>query len=117
MLIMHISGAMTYLNNFGDWLKSRRIARKRNSLFLALLFFYFSFHLISGERGLLAYAKLKSEIDAKEQLKVKMQTEKETLANRVVGMRSENLDLDLLEEVARKDLGYSKKDEVIYFWE
>lgn len=108
---------MIYINNFGYWLKSRRFVKKRNSLFLALLFFYFSFHLVSGERGLLAYAKLKSEIDAREQQKAKMQTEKETLANRVVGLRAESLDLDLLEEVARKDLGYSKKDEVIYFWD
>lgn len=84
---------------------------------LALMFFYFSFHLVSGERGLLAYAKLKSEIDAKNQEVASLVDEKHVLAHRVLGMRSDNLDLDLLEEVAREDLGYSKQNEVIYFWE
>ena len=108
---------MNYISNFGHWLKSRRLVKRRSSLLLALMFFYFSFHLVSGERGLLAYAKLKSEIDARGQENSELIEEKEFLAHRVLGMRADNLDLDLLEEVAREDLGYSKKDEVIYFWE
>lgn len=108
---------MNYIIDFGYWLKSRRLVKRRSSLLLALMFFYFSFHLVSGERGLLAYAKLKSEIDAKKQEGKVLTDEKELLAHRVLGLRSENLDLDLLEEVAREDLGYSKQNEVIYFWE
>lgn len=97
---------------------SDRSSRKfRSSILLSLVFFYFAFHLVTGERGLLAYVQLKGEISENKQELTELQTEKERLANHVVGLRSESLDLDLLEEIARKDLGYSKKDEVVYFWE
>jgi len=110
-------GAMNYITDIGYWLKSRRLVKRRSSLLLALMFFYFSFHLVSGERGLLAYAKLKGEIDARQQEQHATLEEKGLLAHRVIGLRSESLDLDLLEEVAREDLGYSKRNEIIYFWE
>lgn len=106
-----------YPNNYSNGFGQNRLLKKRGPLFAALLFFYFAFHLISGERGLLAYAKLKSELSAKAQQREIVAEEKEQLANRVVGLRPQSLDLDLLEEVARKDLGYSDKAEVIYFWD
>ena len=90
--------------------------RRKGTVLLALVFFYFAFHLITGERGLLAYVRLKGEIDEARQKSQQITVEKQNLGHRVVGMRSESLDLDLLEEVARKDLGYARKDEVVYIW-
>lgn len=89
--------------------------RSKSSLFLAFVFFYFAFHLITGERGLLAYVRLKSEMATKSEESEQIHEQKVDLSTRVAGMRDGSLDLDLLEEIARKDLGYSKKDEVVLF--
>ena len=89
--------------------------RSKSSLLLAFVFFYFAFHLITGERGLLAYVRLKSEMVTKTEQSEQIHEQKVDLSTRVSGMRDDSLDLDLLEEIARKDLGYSKKDEVVLF--
>ncbi len=105
-------------------MRSNSIARKpyfysprrlKSTVVVALLFFYFAFHLVTGERGLLAYVRLKSEMDTKSAQYELIKKQKLDLATRVGGMRDNSLDLDLLEETARRDLGYSKKDEVINF--
>ena len=90
--------------------------RRKGTVLLALVFFYFAFHLITGERGLFAYVRLKGEIDEAKHKSEQIAMDKQNLGHRVVGMRAESLDLDLLEEVARKDLGYARKDEVVYIW-
>lgn len=105
------------LSNIIEKFSDRGSKRYRSSIFLSLVFFYFAFHLVTGERGLFAYVKLKGEIENKKEELAMVQTNKERLANRVVNIRDESLDLDLLEEIARKDLGYAKEDEIIYFWE
>ena len=105
------------LGNLVEKFSDRGAKRYRSSIFLSLVLFYFAFHLVTGERGLLAYVKLKGEIENKKHELSQIQEEKERLANKVVNIRDESLDLDLLEEVARKDLGYAKEDEIIYFWE
>lgn len=46
-----------------------------------------------------------------------VQGKKLELSKNVAGLRDDSLNLDLLEELARKDLGYSKKDEVVLFEE
>ena len=49
----------------------------------------------------------------KQEKAAEIKKEKVELSKQVVGLRDNTLNLDLLEELARKDLGYSKKDEVI----
>lgn len=99
---------------FGKLRDTVRKKRKR-SLLLAFIFFYFAFHLITGERGLLAYVQLKGELLEAKAKSSAIHEAKLDLANKVGGLRTESLNLDLLEEVARRDLGYSRKDEVVYF--
>ena len=89
--------------------------RFRSSMLLAFVFFYFAFHLVTGERGLLAYVRLKTEMANKTEQSQLIQEQKIELSNRVTGMRDGSLDIDLLEEIARKDLGYSRKGEVVMF--
>lgn len=89
--------------------------RLKGSYVLGFFFFYFAFHLISGERGLIAYVKLKHEYEKARQQSIALQMERKQLGNRVNLLRSDSLDLDLLEEVAKKNLGYSEKNEIIYF--
>ena len=89
--------------------------KRKRSLFLAFVFFYFAFHLVTGERGLLAYVQLKGELMEAKNKSAAIHEARTDLANKVSGLRSESLNLDLLEEVARRDLGYSRKDELVYF--
>ena len=89
--------------------------RFKSSFFLAFIFFYFVFHLITGERGLLAYVRLKNQMEETKKEAAAVQQEKLNFSRNVAGLRDDSLNLDLVEELARKDLGYSKKDEVILF--
>ena len=91
------------------------ILRFRSSFFLAFVFFYFAFHLVTGERGLLAYVRLKNQMENTRKESQLVQNDKLGLSKKVNGLRDGDLNLDLLEELARKDLGYSKKDEVVLF--
>ncbi len=91
--------------------------RFKSSVFLAFVFFYFAFHLVTGERGLLAYVRLKNEMEITRKKADVVQGKKLELSKNVAGLRDDSLNLDLLEELARKDLGYSKKDEVVLFEE
>ncbi len=83
-----------------------------------LLFFtlisYFLYNIISGDRGILSlfhltekHKVLRDEVDILEE-------EKRILQSKVNRMKPESLDLDLLEEQARKNLGYAQKNETIY---
>lgn len=113
---MRVGSAITAISvkPFGRLRDTVRRKRKR-SLLLAFIFFYFAFHLITGERGLLAYVQLKGELLEAKSKSTAIHEAKLDLANKVGGLRTESLNLDLLEEVARRDLGYSRKDEIIYF--
>ncbi|NCP45485.1 MAG: hypothetical protein GW818_03430, partial [Flavobacteriales bacterium] len=80
------------LNNIFGKITDKNPAKYRGSLLLALVFFYFVFHLITGERGLLAYVQLKGEIESQKKEFILTQRDKDRLASRVVGLRSESLD-------------------------
>ena len=88
------------------------------NIFLPLLFVvilsYFSYHAISGERGLLALIQLSQKIEeARSQLDI-IHAERLKFERNVRLMRDDSLDLDLLDEQARRLLGYAGKDEKIY---
>ena len=102
-------------NNFWQRIRYYNPLRFKSSFFLAFVFFYFAFHLVTGERGLLAYVRLKNEMETARKKATIVETKKQELSKNVAGLRDDSLNLDLLEELARKDLGYSKKDEVVLF--
>lgn len=91
-------------------------ARARHMLwpiFWTSLIIYITFHILQGERGLIAYWHLREQIvNANQALAGLIQT-KETLQNRVSLLSPKSLDLDLLEERARYLLGYSHNNEAI----
>lgn len=89
-----------------------------NNILVTLLFvvvlLYFSYHAISGERGLLALIQLSQKIDnARIDLDV-VHAQRLKLERNVRLMRDESIDLDLLDEQARRLLGYAQKDEKVY---
>jgi cell division protein FtsB len=83
-----------------------------------LLFFilisYLIYNIISGDRGILSLFKLTEQHKILQDEVSILEEEKRILQSKVNRMKPESLDLDLLEEQARKNLGYAQKNETIY---
>lgn len=77
------------------------------------LSFYFCYHLVAGQRGYLRLASLEYKIEKLSAEYEANRAEREKLEKRVVMMRPGTIDRDLLEEQARKMLGYRYDDELI----
>lgn len=89
-----------------DMLKLRHIFLKINSssgLFLVLLlvFIYFSFYAVKGERGLLKYMSLSKEVATARKISAQVSQERQEWDDKVKRLSSESLDLDTLDEQAR----------------
>lgn len=88
----------------------------KNSLWLIvvfLVFIYFSFYTVNGERGLLRYMYLSKEIKYARQVAEQYNAEKHELEQKVRLLSSNSLDLDLLEERARIVLNFAADDEFV----
>ena len=59
---------------------------------------YFSYHTVQGDRGLLAFARLSQEVKRAEATLEDLRTQRLTVEHRAGLLRSNNLDLDLLDE-------------------
>ena len=88
---------------------------KKNYFLLASIFliFYFTFNLLSGERGLFSFIE-------KKELLSNLKKEELSLTNKIEDMDhknsllSTNLDLDYIETLIRERFLFGKKDETIY---
>ena len=76
---------------------------------------YFGFYSIYGEHGLLTLVTLKSQLEVAQTERDAIRSEREKLARRVVRMRPDSLDPDLLDEEARSSLGYMAPGEITIF--
>lgn len=76
---------------------------------------YFVFYTIFGTRGVVDYFKIRSQLQENNLTKDKLFIEIENKKNLVDRIKDESLDLDLLDEQVRKNLGYAKKDEIIIY--
>lgn len=70
-------------------------------LIIILMFIYFSFYTIKGERGLVRYMQLTDEVTDARRAYKKYAAEKEEWEEKVKLLSSESLDLDMLDERAR----------------
>ena len=91
-----------------------RLIKKNHFLLISLfLIFYFSFNLVSGERGLFSY------IEKKEILST-LKNEELSLINNIDdldhknSLLSDNLDLDFIETLIRERFLFGKQGETIY---
>ena len=88
---------------------------KKNYFLLVSIFliFYFSFNLVSGQRGLFSYIE-------KKELLSHLKKKELNLTNKIVdldyknSLLSTNLDLDYVETLIRERFLFGKKDETIY---
>jgi cell division protein FtsB len=74
---------------------------------------YFIFHIFSGARGIISWARLNREVTSLEKELRQLRAENELLENRISRLRSDNLDLDLLEEQAQSIIGFSNEGDLI----
>ena len=82
-------------------------------LIFTILFLYFFFNLLDGERGLISYFEKKSILD-------ELNNEKIEMVNKIYELElknsllTDNLDLDYIEILIREKFLFGKKDEKIY---
>ena len=74
---------------------------------------YFVYHIVIGGRGIISWTVLSREADQLEFELGKLKSENRFLENKIKGMRSDSLDLDLLEEQAERILGFCHAKDTI----
>jgi cell division protein FtsB len=81
----------------------------------ATVFGYFGYHLVNGDRGLLAMAHLQREVLIANQNLAEAETTRKIWERRVASLRNQSLDPDMLDERARALLNHARKDDIIVF--
>tara|TARA_B100000427_G_scaffold229980_1_gene193180 strand:- start:245 stop:547 length:303 start_codon:yes stop_codon:yes gene_type:complete len=85
-------------------------------LISTILFLYFFFNLLDGQRGLISYFSKKADLEELKNKKIK-------IANKIKNLEiknsllTNNLDLDYIEILIRKKFLFVKKSEKIYLIE
>jgi len=74
---------------------------------------YFAYHTVEGDRGVLAYLRLKAKLDEAELQLAKVTTDRQELEHRVLLLRPDHLDPDMLEERARIMLNMGRDGEQV----
>ena len=74
---------------------------------------YFGFHAVNGDYGLSAWFQLNQEITTAEAELASVEATRAELDHRVGLMRRDSIDPDLLDEQARRSLGFVAGDEVV----
>jgi len=83
------------------------------SVLAACVVFYFLYHTIQGDHGWMAMLRLKNEVAVSQETLSQLQKEHRDLDRRIHLMRPDSLDPDLLDEEARKNLDYTKPNEIV----
>ncbi len=76
---------------------------------------YFAYFSVYGQHGLLTLARTEAELSVRQTELAALVDEREKLETRVLKMRSDSLDPDLLDEQAREALGYAAPGEITIF--
>lgn len=74
---------------------------------------YFGYHTVHGDRGLLAWWKLRHDLREAESLLARMSLTRHELERRTTLLRPDSLDPDLVEERARAMLDVLHEDELL----
>ena len=74
---------------------------------------YFGYHVVEGDRGLIAWRDIKQRVVVARQTLALARAERETLERWVRLMNPGSLDADMLEEQARLTLNYGHADDII----
>jgi cell division protein FtsB len=74
---------------------------------------YFAYHLIEGDRGLMAWLRLTREIRAENANLEAVRMQREALDLKVSNLKPDHLDPDLLDERVRATLNLVAPDEIV----
>jgi len=74
---------------------------------------YFAFHVVHGDRGLIAWWNIKLRVAQAKALLTISRSERERLEKRVRLLHPGSLDPDMLEEQARLLLNYGRADDIV----
>ena len=88
---------------------------KKNYFLLisTILFLYFFFNLLDGERGLVSYFEKKNILNQLKNEKIKLSNKINELEGKNL-LLTDNLDLDYIETLIRQKFLFGKKGEKIY---
>ncbi|MDE0391133.1 MAG: septum formation initiator family protein [Rhodospirillales bacterium] len=97
-----------------------RFARVRYRAIIVLLtctlgLLYVGYQSVQGERGLLGWVERSAEVEKSRAEVAALAEERAKLERRVSQLRSESLDLDLLDQEARRLLNLGHPDEEVLF--
>ena len=96
------------------WYEVRRRLRHAVVPFLsACAVVYFGYHVVEGDRGLIAWLRVSQKIERAETEAARRGAELALLDKRVALLRPEALDADMLDERSRIVLGLAHPDEII----
>lgn len=95
------------------WKLQNKIKASGLILMCIMLFAYFLFYTINGERGLFRYFYLKKEISQTQKIASQYNMKRTQLDEKVKLLSNKSLDLDLLDERVRTVLSFIDKDEFI----
>ena len=74
---------------------------------------YFGYHALTGSRGLLAWRGVNAELASTRQELEALRAERTALAQKVLRLRHDGLDADLIDELARRQLSLADPLDVI----
>jgi cell division protein FtsB len=74
---------------------------------------YFAYHLVGGDRGLLAWVRLRHEITAENDKLAGLRAERAALDLKVRNLTPDHLDPDLLDERVRATLNLASPGEIV----
>jgi cell division protein FtsB len=80
-----------------------------------LVVIYFGYHVIQGDKGLIAYAQLAAEVERVEADLARHRVERRRLERKVALLGPEHVDPDMLDEQVRRYLGLAHPDEIVIF--
>jgi len=93
----------------------RRARKIAGPVLGALVVTYFVYGTVQGDRGLVALYSMTQEMTRAEDALDELRRTRRALERRVALLRSESLDIDLLEERARIVLDYVNPDDIVIF--
>ncbi len=95
-------------------MKLVEILKKNYFLLVSTFFFiYIVFNFLDGERGLFSYLEKKETYNQKIQKKSNLAAELDDIEKKIL-LLTENIDLDYLEILYRKNFFYGKPNEKVY---
>lgn len=77
---------------------------------------YFAYHLVEGDRGLLALWNLQTQVRDAQITLSRLQAERDPLAKRVALLQGNHIDRDFLDERVRAVLSYGAPGELVIYY-